>query len=99
MAPAGSLHPQVDVNLDEIRENVDAGEYRPTPNDQVMKADHLLSTEWPEPPLNGHLHIFVTLPGAEGSPTLFQGDFRVSFILACCIAQRDLTGTLSQPSF
>jgi hypothetical protein len=70
-----SAAPQVNVNLVGILAKIAAGEYEPTLNDQVLCASRSISTEWPEQPHDGHLHIFVRVPGAGGSPTLLQGEF------------------------
>ena len=40
MAPAGSLHPQVDIKYDEVRETVKADEYR-RPVDSKILDDQL----------------------------------------------------------
>jgi len=34
MAPAGSLHPQIDVDLNAVQGKILCGEYRPDANDQ-----------------------------------------------------------------
>ena len=62
MASAGSLHPQVDVNHDEVWDKVEAGEYQPGSNGKVLDETSRIFKEWPRPPPDGHFHIFVELP-------------------------------------
>src|SRR6266403_817953 len=51
MASAGSLHSQVDVEYDkETRKVIEAGEYRPAPNDQVLDPMDVISDVWERPP-------------------------------------------------
>jgi hypothetical protein len=38
MAYAGLLHPQVDVNYNEVQKEINAAQYRPTPDDRVLGA-------------------------------------------------------------
>lgn len=65
MAFAGSLHPQLDVKYIDVRDAVRAGQYRATPNDQLLDEVALLSQVWPEPPPDDCLHVFVSLPGGH----------------------------------
>lgn len=76
MASAGLLHPQVNVDLDAVEDEIIMrGEYRPDANDQsqplhtVKGRTSLISEVWPEPPPHGHLHVFVGRPGVVDSPT------------------------------
>jgi hypothetical protein len=63
------LIPQVDVNVnEEARKIIHAGQYRPTPNDQVLGAMEIISEVWPGPLPHGYLHVFVGLPSKVGSP-------------------------------
>ncbi len=69
MASVGLWHPQVDVNYnEETRIKINAGEYRPTPNDQVLDAMAIISDIWERPP-DRHLHVFIALPAAANSNT------------------------------
>jgi hypothetical protein len=66
MASAGLLHPQVDVNYnEEMGRKIKAGQYRPTPNDQVLDPMEIISDVWPAGPPHRHLHVFVSLPRGE----------------------------------
>jgi hypothetical protein len=72
MTSDGLLHPQVDVDSnasEEMWKKIEAGQYRPTPNDQVLDAMEFISDVW-ERPTDIHLHVFVGLPGRVGSLTL-----------------------------
>jgi len=61
---------KVDVNYnEETQKKIKAGQYRPTPNDQVLDEMDIISDLWVEPP-DRHLHVFVGLPEGAGSPTL-----------------------------
>jgi hypothetical protein len=59
-----------------VQDKIKRGEYRPNANDQpqplrtVKIITSPISDVWPEPPPHGHLHIFVSVPGGVGSPTL-----------------------------
>ena len=63
MASAGLWHPQVDIGFSkETKKIISDGQYRPTPNDEVLDPTQSISGVWPEPPPHGHLHIYVGLP-------------------------------------
>ncbi|KAI0278542.1 hypothetical protein BGY98DRAFT_514470 [Russula aff. rugulosa BPL654] len=59
---------KVDVDISEASEQIEAGQYQPTPNDQVLSVQSLISEFWPEPPPDDRLHIFVGIPDRIGSP-------------------------------
>ena len=40
------------------------GQYQPDSDEQLVPWE-MISDKWPEPPPQGHLHIFVTLPAAR----------------------------------
>jgi hypothetical protein len=63
MASAGSLHPQVDVPLDDVEDKIEDGKYQLDANasQRRLRARDKISQIWPEPPRD-HLHIFVRLP-------------------------------------
>src|SRR5260370_5027357 len=63
MAPAGFLHPQVDVDLDDVENDIRSGRYLPNADDQQLQEYRIISAVWPEqPPLN-HLSVYVSLGG------------------------------------
>jgi hypothetical protein len=65
MTPAGSLHPQVDVNYDEeMQKKIKYGKYRPASDDR-LNAMGIISNIWERPP-ESHVHVFVGLPSAVG---------------------------------
>src|SRR5712671_5393802 len=69
MASAGLLHPQIDVNLEEVEDSITEGQYRPNVNNPLL-ARKRISDVWPAQPPDDHLHVFVSLPSGMGSPTL-----------------------------
>jgi hypothetical protein len=75
MASAGVLHPQVNVDLDAVKDKIIRGKYRPDANDQpepLQTVDAItsrISEVWSDPPPHGHLHVSVTLPEADGPST------------------------------
>jgi len=69
MASAGSLHPQVDVDLIAVQDEILCGEYRPALNDQELDPMDFISDIWERPP-DRDLHVFVSLPGGVGGLTL-----------------------------
>ena len=70
MASAGSLHLQVDVNHDEVRDKVKARKYQPASSSKVLNQTSRVFKEWPTPPHNDHLQVFVALPSVLSSPSL-----------------------------
>ena len=52
-----------------MQKKIKAGQYWPTPNDQVLDTMDIISDLWVEPP-ERHLHIFVGLPEGVGSLAL-----------------------------
>ena len=54
----------------EVKKEIDTGKYRPTPDDRVLGAVEIISVVWPGSPPDGHLHVFVALPGGVGGTTL-----------------------------
>ena len=49
-----------------------AGHYQLDPNDlQQLRTLEKISNVWSKPPPDGHLHVYVTVPG-EGSPRALQ---------------------------
>jgi hypothetical protein len=70
MASAGSLHLQVDVNHDEVRDKVKAREYQPASNSKELNETSRIFKEWPTPPHNDQLQVFVALPSVPSSPSL-----------------------------
>ena len=69
MTSAYSLHPQVDVNYDEVRKRIKAGEYRPALSDQELNPMDRISDIWERPP-DGHIHVFVGLSCGGASPNI-----------------------------
>ena len=65
MAPAGFLHPQVDVDLDDVNvENeIRSGRYRPNADGQHLQEHIKNSAVWPEQPPDNHLSVYVGLGG------------------------------------
>jgi hypothetical protein len=68
MASAGSLHPQVNVDLATVYGELgDTQQYKLDVNDQRHQRrlwpDEKIFTVWPEPPPDGYLHLFVSNPG------------------------------------
>ena len=63
---------QVDVKYNEVWEKVKAGQYRPTPNDVVLREFDRISKVWPKPPDDDlHLHVVISLP--RGVDPAFSG--------------------------
>jgi hypothetical protein len=66
------LHLQVVVNYNEESQKIiNASQYWPAPNDQVLDAVEIISEVWPGPPPHRHLHVFVGLPRGECCVRLF----------------------------
>jgi hypothetical protein len=67
------LHPQVNVDFDAVEDKILRREYRPDAdsdqsqslNTPVEGTVSQLFEVWPEPPPQGHLHIFITLPEVD----------------------------------
>lgn len=55
------LHWQVNVDYDEVEERIQTGQYRPAPNDQVLKPMNIISNVWKQPH-GDELHVFVSVP-------------------------------------
>jgi hypothetical protein len=66
MASTGSLHPQVDANYSEVKEEIKDGRYRPSPDGRELDNMENISEIWPEAPPNNQVHVFVTLPSPTG---------------------------------
>ena len=64
MSSADSLYPQVDVNFDEVRKTIEAGQYQPASKDRLYSMDRV-SDIWERPP-DKHIHIFIRLPSEVG---------------------------------
>jgi hypothetical protein len=68
VASAGLLHLQVDVDFEAVEDKISHCKYQPDANDQPQSLHTVkaiisqLSEVWPEPPPDGHLHVFITLP-------------------------------------
>jgi hypothetical protein len=73
MTSAGSLHPQVDVNYDEVQKTIEAGKYRPALSDQNLQLMKRIIDIWERPP-DGHIHIFVGLPSKVDSQIVVYAD-------------------------
>ena len=67
MASAGSLHPYVDVKIDEAVGHVKAGQYRPNLNNQVLNGVSQISKEWPDPLPVKRVQVFISVPDKLGS--------------------------------
>ena len=81
IASAGSSYPQVDVDYnEETQKKINAGQYRPAPNDQVLNEIMKISEIWERPP-DRHVHVFVGLPSEVGSPTPVNvgGEYLIHF--------------------
>jgi hypothetical protein len=54
---------QIEVSYnEEIQKRIKAGEYRLTPNGPKLNPMGSISNIWEQPPLDGHIHVFVGLP-------------------------------------
>jgi hypothetical protein len=78
----GLSHPQVDANYSEVKEEIKNGRYRPSPDGRELDTMETISDLWPEAPPHGYVHIFVTLPSVQGSPTMVGECFIRLFALA-----------------
>ncbi len=58
MASAGLLHPQVDV----YPMVLDAGGYRPGPDELQLWATEKIFNAWPDPPPDHKFQVYVSLP-------------------------------------
>jgi hypothetical protein len=67
MASTGSLHPQVDANYSEVKEEIKTGQYRPSPDARELDNMETISEVWPGSPPDQQLHVFVTPPSPLGS--------------------------------
>jgi hypothetical protein len=74
MTSAGSLHPQVDVNYDEMRKIIKAGEYRPALSDQELDPMDFISDIWKRPLPGEYIHVFVGLPSKVDSQIVVYAD-------------------------
>ncbi|KAH9996089.1 hypothetical protein BJV77DRAFT_193368 [Russula vinacea] len=64
---------KVNVVYDTVIDEVLNGKYQPDEQQLLANAMSPISELWPEPPLNGYLHIYVSLP-VVGSPIVNVGD-------------------------
>jgi hypothetical protein len=60
------------VAYDTVIDEVLNGKYQPDEQQLLANAMSPISELWPEPPLNGYLHIYVSLP-VVGSPIVNVG--------------------------
>ncbi len=64
------LHPQVNVDLDAVEDKITHDiVYRHDSNDQPQPLQcefTPISEEWPEPPPDHHLHVFISRPSKWG---------------------------------
>jgi hypothetical protein len=59
------------VDVRSVKEIVSAGTYRPDTNgESPLRAITTISEIWPQQPPNQNLHVFVTISGSIGRPTL-----------------------------
>ena len=70
-AMIGLLHPQVDVIYnEETQQRVIDRVFQPTPNDLRLREMESISDVW-NPPSDGHIHVFVSLPSKSPSEWFF----------------------------
>jgi hypothetical protein len=75
MASADLRYPQVNVDYRAVADMIADREYQPDTNDRQSlqrKILSKLSDVWPEPPPDGHIHVFISLRPVD-SPIL-NGD-------------------------
>jgi hypothetical protein len=90
---------QVDVDLKSIREQITAGEYRSVFNKQSLFPDDRISGVWPETPVHGRLHIFVSLPvGKRSSSSVYSGECFIRLYFALGLASLASLLNLHWPS-
>src|SRR5258708_23593772 len=71
MASARFLHPQVDVDLEYVEEDISNRRYRSNANDRKLWPRETISDVWPGEPPGNDLHVFVSLPSGECVIRLF----------------------------
>ena len=74
------LHPQTDVTLERLCEEIDNGQYLPNASDRKLWAHEIISACWPGGPSHNKLHIFISLPDRP-----IVGAIGVCFIRLCPI--------------
>lgn len=75
MVSADLWHVQINVAYNTVEAEITSGKYQPDDQQPLPRKDimSLVPDVWPEPPLFGNLHIYVSLPDM-GSPILNVGE-------------------------